>query len=217
MINKEGKQKIYQLHHKKGNRYGFTLYGEERSKFFSSFIGTGKKILDLGCRDGSLTRHYLSGNQVVGVDIDLEALELAEKKHKIKTIHLDINNKLGELGKDKYNIVVLSETLEHLYFPGDVLSEIYSLLGHGGVLLGSVPNAFRFPSRLRFLLGKKTGTSLWDPTHINHFSHEEIKNLLQGSGFKGIVLKPLVKKKYSCFEKIWPGSFSYLIMFKAEK
>ncbi len=35
-------------------------------------------MLDLGCRDGALTQAYASGNEVVGVDADREALAAAE-------------------------------------------------------------------------------------------------------------------------------------------
>ena len=42
-------------------------------------VGTGKDVLDLGCRDGALTRAYIDGNEVVGVDVDREALAEAAK------------------------------------------------------------------------------------------------------------------------------------------
>ena len=36
-------------------------------------------MLDLGCRSGALTRHFLAGNDVVGVDVDEAALAKAEE------------------------------------------------------------------------------------------------------------------------------------------
>lgn len=217
MMNKNSLAKIYQLHHQEKNRYNFTVYGKKKCEFFSKFIGQGKRILDLGCRDGTLTKCYIKGNIVTGVDIDNNALELLKKKYNISTLWLDLNSEWDELIGKKFDVVVMSEVLEHLYFPDKVLQKVYCLLDSGGILLGSVPNAFRLPSRLRLLLGKKKGTPLEDPTHINHFSYKEIKNMLKITGFKNIVLEPIVKKKYLLIEKIWPGSFSYMIMFKAEK
>jgi 2-polyprenyl-3-methyl-5-hydroxy-6-metoxy-1,4-benzoquinol methylase len=57
-------------------RYGFIYRVGERGPQFAAWIGTGKRVLDLGCRDGSLTRYYVEGNIVVGVDIDQQALSL---------------------------------------------------------------------------------------------------------------------------------------------
>jgi len=217
MDTKETLSKIYQHHHQEKKRHNFALYGEERGEFFSSFIGQGKKVLDLGCRDGSLTKYYLKGNQMTGVDVDQYALQQARKKYGFQTIWLDLNSEWKELEKHIFDVIVVGETLEHLYYPKIALSKAYHLLKPNGLLLGSVPNAFRFANRLRFLLGRKKGTSFCDPTHINHFSHKELEEILKEAKFKNIILKPLVKKQYLWFERIWPGSFSYLIMFKAEK
>jgi len=46
------------------------LYGRERAEIFSKWLGKGKKILELGCRDGSLTKLFAEGNKITGVDID---------------------------------------------------------------------------------------------------------------------------------------------------
>lgn len=217
MMTKKTLAKTYQIHHQKGKRYDFGLYGRERGKFFSESIGQGKKVLDLGCRDGSLTQHYLKGNRVIGVDVDRDALHQAKEKYGLETIWLDLNSEWKELEQYRFDIVVMGEVLEHLYFPKKVLTKTYYLLKPGGFLIGSVPNAFRLPSKLRFLLDQKKGTSLGDPTHINHFSHKELMEILNETGFKNVLLEPIVKKRYLWFEKIWPGSFSYLIMFKAQK
>ena len=43
--------------------------------------GPGRRVLDLGCRYGALTQAYAEGNEVVGVDVDREALaEAAEAR-----------------------------------------------------------------------------------------------------------------------------------------
>ena len=49
--------------------------------------------------------------------------------------------------------------------------------GAGGVLVGSVPNAFRVQSRLRFLRGRPPED---DPTHLHMFSPAAVRELLAG-------------------------------------
>ena len=49
------------------------------------------------------------------------------------------------------------------------------MLRPGGELVGSVPNAFRVQSRLRFLRGRPPED---DPTHLRMFSPEALRELL---------------------------------------
>lgn len=234
-MTKESLAKIYNFHHQKENRYNFGIYEKERAEFYLKFIGDpkspkatgspaaesgiggGKKILDLGCRDGTLTKYYLKGNQITGVDIDKKALEYAKKKYGFRSIWLDLNSEWEVLSNELFDAAVMGEVLEHLFYPKKILSRVYRSLKPGGILLGSVPNAFRIPTRLRILFGLKKGTSFFDPTHVNHFSRKELLETLKEAGFKDVLLEPMVKKQYLWLEKIWPGSFSYLIMFKANK
>ncbi len=67
-------EEIYRNHHEKGSRYGYLFCHGRRVPYLQKWIGTGKRILDLGCRDGVLTQSFAEGNDVVVVDIDRKAL-----------------------------------------------------------------------------------------------------------------------------------------------
>lgn len=86
-----GIETVYNFHHTHNRRENLALFKDLRGEFLRSNIGTDKKVLDIGCRDGELTETYYKGNEVLGVDIDSRALELAEKKLGIKTLHRDLN------------------------------------------------------------------------------------------------------------------------------
>lgn len=163
-------QRIYTQHNKK--RLGHTEYKEVRGALFKEAVGQGNKVLDVGCRDGTLTAFFLENNEVKGLDIDSEALKLCP----FKTKKIDLNSDWMESG---YQVVVMGEVLEHLYFPTDVLINCSRALESGGKLIGSVPNAFAWRFRLKYILGRKDKTPLSDPTHINHFSKKELTELLK--------------------------------------
>lgn len=167
-------QKLYEQHHSQGSRQGFSIYEQKRGELFSKHIGKGKKVLDLGCRDGTLTRHFLKGNQVTGVDIDTKLLTKAAKLG-IQTKHLDIYDSWGF--KQKFDVVVAGELLEHLYQPEKVIAKAVKVLKTGGLMLVSVPNAYIVSARIRFLLGQEIPAH-YDPTHINLFSHNKLENML---------------------------------------
>ncbi len=210
---KTGNQTIYEYHNINRRGDGYSLLKKERGTLFAKTIGTGKKILDLGCRDGALTQFFINGNDVLGADIDTLALGKAAKLG-IKILHLDINNTWKELEGQKFDVVVLAETLEHLYYPDNVMNKITSVLNDDGVLIGSVPNAFNLKNRIRLFFGKKRYTPLQDPTHINHFIYSELKDLLQ-KHFKDVKIIPL--GKYASWDKIMPGMFSFDLVFICKK
>src|SRR5207249_11578066 len=70
----------YAEHNRVERGAGFVFAGAERMELFRRYVGgPGRRVLDLGCRDGSLPRAYASGNEIVGVDADREALPAAAK------------------------------------------------------------------------------------------------------------------------------------------
>ena len=61
---------FYSKHHLNGNRRNQSVSEEKRSQLFKEWMGKNKKVLDMGCRDGILTRHFIEHNEVKGLDID---------------------------------------------------------------------------------------------------------------------------------------------------
>jgi 2-polyprenyl-3-methyl-5-hydroxy-6-metoxy-1,4-benzoquinol methylase len=212
MEKTSGLQKIYRHHHDSRDKLGMTLFEKERSEFLKSRIGQGKKILDLGCRDGVLTKCFSDGNEVLGIDIDDIALEKAREHLGIQTRVMDLNGD-WDISKDYFDYVVAGEVLEHLYYPDRVLEKISVTLKASGTLLGSVPNAFSLINRFRLLFGMKKNTPLSDPTHINHFSRRDLRDLLSHN-FDEVKVYPL--GRFSLLDLMWPGMFSFMILFEAK-
>jgi len=203
---------IYSRHHVKGKRIGSSIFKDTRGNFLKDKIGVGKKVLDLGCRDGVLTEQYCEGNNVLGIDVDINALNILEKRLGVSSKYMDINGDWNIPG-NSFDVVVAGEVLEHLYYPKEVVRKIAQVLRNDGVLLGSVPNAFSLINRIRLFLGDKDKTPLHDPTHINHFSLKELKRIME-EYFYDVKIHPL--GKFSFLDKIWPGMFSFMFLFEAE-
>jgi SAM-dependent methyltransferase len=168
-------QERYEAHHRERRDEGDFLFVPERIPLFRAAIGRKKRVLDLGCRAGALTRHFLEGNEVVGLDVDQVALAKAEALG-ILPVVADVEEPLP-FSDESFDAVVAGELLEHLRFPDALVAEIRRVLRPGGVFVGSVPNAFRFQGRLRFLLGRAAED---DPTHLHMFSPAAMRELLNG-------------------------------------
>lgn len=164
----------YRQHHAHKNRYGFSYRVGERGPQFADWIGSDKKILDIGCRDGELTSNYIKGNEIIGLDIDKEALERIRKNLKIEAHWHDINQAVLPFEDGTFDVVVAGEILEHLVSPQFVAEEAYRILKPAGLFIGSVPNSFHWRGRMAFL----RGYSIEDATHLQLFSHQRIQTLL---------------------------------------
>jgi methionine biosynthesis protein MetW len=166
----------YAEHNRVERGTGFVFAGPERVALFRRHVGgPGRRVLDLGCRDGALSAAYADGNDVVGVDADREALAEAEKLG-IETRWADLDDALP-FEDETFDVVVAGELLEHLRDPHRLVDEVRRVLRPGGSFVASVPNAYRLKNRLRFLAGRKPED---DPTHLQMFSADEVRTLLTG-------------------------------------
>lgn len=166
----------YSEHNRTERGAGFVFAGPEREGLFKRYVGgPGRRVLDLGCRDGALTRIYLEGNELVGVDADRDALAEAEKLG-IETHWADLDRPL-EFPDESFDVVVAGELLEHLRDPQRVVAEARRVLRPGGTFVASVPNGYRLKRRLQFLVGRPPDD---DPTHLQMFSASDVRALLGG-------------------------------------
>ena len=166
-------QERYEEHHRERRDEGDFVFVPERIPLFQAAIGRGRRVLDLGCRSGALSRHFLDGNEVVGLDVDRVALAKAAELG-IEPVVANVEEPLP-FPDGSFDAVVAGELLEHLRFPDAVVGEVRRVLRPGGVIVGSVPNAFRLQSRLRFLRGRPPED---DPTHLHLFSPSQMRALL---------------------------------------
>jgi SAM-dependent methyltransferase len=197
---------LYRAHHEARRPKDFVFCGPERLVVFHEWVGTGGRVLDVGCRFGALTRAYLDGNEVVGVDIDRRALDEAASLG-IEPVWADAAEPLP-LEEASFDVVVVGELLEHLPFPELTVAEALRVLRPGGRLVGSVPNAYRVKSRLRFLLGRAPES---DPTHLHLFSPGDVRRLL--ADFDQVQLCFVAGR----FTPLYPRLFANDICFRARK
>jgi SAM-dependent methyltransferase len=165
----------YRTHHRTSRTEDFVFGGSERANLFRTLVGgPGLRVADLGCRYGALTRAYVEGNDVVGVDVDKDALAEAAKLG-IATRWADVEERLP-FDDATFDVVVAGELLEHIRDPEQLVGEARRILVPGGRFIGSVPNAFRLLNRFRFLAGLPPER---DPTHLHMFTPDEVRALLR--------------------------------------
>jgi SAM-dependent methyltransferase len=106
-------------------------------------------VLDLGAGTGALL-HRLSDegfDDLHAADLDADYFGLPD----IPFVRIDLNSNFGSRFDRRFNIVCMSEVIEHLDAPRKALSEARNLLEEDGYLVLTVPNIGFWEGRLKFL------------------------------------------------------------------
>ena len=199
--------RYYENFHRERDKQG-TVLDSHRVAFIVNNVGTRNRVLDAGCRYGDLTRLFSEHNDVMGIDIDKHALEICGRAGNIQTSVQNLNCRLA-FSDMAFDVVVMSEVLEHLPYPDITLSEIARVLRPGGRLIGSVPNATRLKNRLRFLF---SGDVEEDRTHLFHYSQDKLR-LLIAKHFTQIRIESVSGR----LTALSPGLFGNFLLFLAIK
>lgn len=165
-----------------------------------------RMILDLGCGEGSLGRYLIEkGYDLYGVDPSEVGIRIAKKYYPERFYVIDSSMKTlpKELEGIKFNTIVSTEVIEHIYNPRDFISFCQRILlrSGGGELLLSTPYHGYIKNLLLALTGKldQHFTALWDGGHIKFWSTKTLSILLGEfdftlEEFKGAGRLPLVWK-----------------------
>ncbi|OIR19154.1 putative S-adenosylmethionine-dependent methyltransferase [mine drainage metagenome] len=135
-------------------------------------------LLDVGCGGGRfLNRMKKRGWQVEGTDFDEQATKKVSARYGIKTHVGDLAQ--CTLPADSFDVVTMSQTIEHLYDPLTTLHECLRILKPGGLLVMTTPNALS--------LGAAEFGAFWRgweaPRHLHLFTVESLQQLTRRTGF----------------------------------
>lgn len=141
------------------------IFHNRRLKFWLSIIDySGKKVLDVGCNTGIiLTPLKEIGIDIVGVDISKRDIKKAKESLRQKNLSdecvLVANAKKLPFKTNSFDIIILSDILEHVSKPEVVAKEAMRVLKRGGLILATVPNEWhpvvRYPLVRKLLTGRK--------------------------------------------------------------
>ena len=104
-----------------------------------------------------------------------------------------------KLKMQKFDVIIFSDVLEHLYDPVGIIKSYQSLLKEDGAMVVTVPNIANIFSRIALLFGNfnYSETGVMDKTHIRFFNRKNLKRLAKESGLK------IVSQKYDSIIVRW--------------
>jgi 2-polyprenyl-3-methyl-5-hydroxy-6-metoxy-1,4-benzoquinol methylase len=167
--------------------------GESGEKLTRVFVELVRKlegvrsICDLGCGNGHIAGRLAAlGFQVTGVDASASGIRIARRVYPgVEFVEALID---GELSLGRFDLVISSDVIEHLYRPSDLLEAASSLLPPGGRLLLGTPYHGYLKNLALAATGKMDAhfSVLHDGGHIKFFSVNTLSNLISRHGFDSL-------------------------------
>jgi 2-polyprenyl-3-methyl-5-hydroxy-6-metoxy-1,4-benzoquinol methylase len=151
------------------------------------FTGFNKKVLEIGTATGYISKILKENNcHVTGIEVNPdwanEAIKYVDRMIIGDIENLDFKK---EFNNEKFDVILIGDTLEHLQDPINTLKKFYPLLDDDGYLVCSIPNISYAPIRLHLLNGEflYDSTGILDRTHFHFFTLDNILMMLDECNF----------------------------------
>ncbi len=149
-------------------------------RFFVHNIAEKDRVLDVGCGNGALTYALAQkAKKVVAIDLSPENIRLAKERFSAPNVEYRVGDATKELGREKFDVIVLSNVLEHLDNRVLFLRQLRKI---GPKLLIRVPAL----DRDWLTLYKKELGSEWrlDKTHRTEYTLKSLRQELKQAGWR---------------------------------
>ncbi len=162
--------------------------------------------LDIGTGDGAFLRELINAGftNVQGVEPSMAPIEMAAPDIKPLIRHGLFQHE--DYALESLQIVTCFQTIEHLYDPMQMCCDVFKILKPGGVIFLICHNSSGLSVKL---LGMKS--PIFDIEHLQLFSPDSAKNMLERAGYQNVVVKSL-KNTYPL--KYWAKLFPLPIRIK---
>lgn len=164
-------------------------------------------VLEIGCATGFMSAYLQNqmGCTVTGVELNPAQAAVAREhcryliEGNIATASVQAQLDTHVAEKGKFAVVFMSQVIEHIAAPQDLLTRIRDWIMPGGCLVVSTCNVAHWRIRLNVMLERweYTDYGILDRTHLRFFTVHSFRRLLQECGFN------IVDEGYS-FEDICP-------------
>lgn len=175
-------------------------------------------ILEIGCGDGSTGALAMEAGicqRYVGVELFPEAA--AKARGRISEVHVgDVQTMELPFAPQSFDAVILSEVLEHLVAPWQVLARIAPMIRPGGMVLASSPNVAHWRVLRELLAGRfeLADSGVFDRTHMRWFTPQSFARMFDEAGFEVASVGPVTpfSARTRLISRLTGGRLDHLFM-----
>jgi 2-polyprenyl-3-methyl-5-hydroxy-6-metoxy-1,4-benzoquinol methylase len=156
-------------------------------------------LLDIGAGFAQFLHCAQNHFTVTGTELSDEGIALAKSKYGIELSRGEVED--IDFGEKKFDMITMSQVLEHFPYPGRTLRHCISMLKDNGILYISVPNEASYSLRMvlpallsaaglpkfrAFRHGghRKIDLNSMREIHLSHFSDKVLRTYLEGIGLE---------------------------------
>ncbi|GGH12571.1 hypothetical protein GCM10007036_10520 [Alsobacter metallidurans] len=143
------------------------------------------KVIDVGCGYGELLSEFRKryGGEVVGVELSAEAARFAREHYGLTVLEEDINERIN--AGDRYDIVFLIATLEHVLDGAALLRTLRAMLAPGGRLVVLVPDL----DAIQPIVRTDNASRVFKVVHTYYFTRKSLPALAGSCGLQTLSVK----------------------------
>ncbi|RZA03592.1 MAG: methionine biosynthesis protein MetW [Moraxellaceae bacterium] len=113
------------------------------------WIKPGARVLDLGCGDGTLLHSLQVSKKIRGYGLEIDGQNIQRCVEKgLNVIEQNIDEGLHNFEDKSFDTVIMSQTLQTMYYPDKILAE---MLRVGRECIVTFPNFGHYKARLQLL------------------------------------------------------------------
>jgi 2-polyprenyl-3-methyl-5-hydroxy-6-metoxy-1,4-benzoquinol methylase len=175
------------------------------------------RLLEIGCGSGETAAYALAEGKCgwcCGVELCEEPAQKAREKIQ-KIIVGDVERTDLDFPNHHFDILLMSEVLEHLVNPWDVLRRLHKIMKPGAVVVAGSPNICHYHVILSLLRGKWNyeERGVFDATHLRWFSPSSYRKMFEDSKFAVDEVGParVLNPKARFFNRVTARRFEYLL------
>jgi len=157
-------------------------------QIIASWIEPDSKVLDLGCGEGDLLHFLKQNKRVAGTGIELVEAKVARCIEKgLSVVQGDINTEVQDYADNTFDYVILSQTLQQVYEPADLIRSLLRI-GKRGIV--SFPNFSFLSVRLQLLatgyapITRQLPYEWYDTPNIRVITIKDFRKFSKEVGFK---------------------------------
>lgn len=164
-----------------------TLYADILDALVDHVPPGSRSLIDIGAGIGEFVASAAdAGWSALGIEPSREAVDFAEAKGR-PVVCATLEGYLEADGRPTSpGAAVLTNVLEHVLHPADLLRTIRGMLPTGGMLVIRVPNDF---NPLQEMARAALGHDPWwiaAPDHVNYFDHASLRRVVESAGFETV-------------------------------